>query len=245
MFALMTACAIVATPKAAAPISYEKVKIGKATYHVITANMKSGKVVAETVHWPKLTSVWNLIGKSKPSAAITGTFFSYSAQKPVADVLVDGELQSMGALGTAIGVDWYGKVSIFDIPKNTKPDWSLYRFGMRGTVRVVDNGKVQPNPRAQKFRDSRIWGKAARTGIGVTKAGKLLMVATTSQVTLSELGKAMQQRGAKNAVSLDGGGSTCLYFKGSLVVPTSRHLNNMFVVREVPEGQGYATFSQK
>lgn len=234
MLALLTAYAIATPNQGFAPaIAYEKVRIGNATYHVVTADMNSGRVVAETVHWPRLTSVWNLISKSRPSAAITGTFFAYNSQKPVADVLVDGQLLSMGSIGTAIGVDWYGKVKIFDISRSTKIDWSLYRFGLRGTVRIVSNSKVQPNPRAQRFKDSRIWGSAARTGIGITKSGKLMMVATTNSVTLSQLGKAMRSRGAKEAVSLDGGGSTCLYYRGSLVVPTSRHLNNMFVLKEV------------
>ncbi|MBX3118122.1 MAG: phosphodiester glycosidase family protein [Fimbriimonadaceae bacterium] len=243
MIALLTACVLATpAPPVASPIAYEKVKIGKATYHVVTANLKSGRVAAETVHWPKLTSVWNLISKSKPSAAITGTFFAYDSQRPVADVLVDGELLSMGSLGTAIAVDWYGKVTIFDIPKSQKVDWGLYRYGLRGTVRVVTNGKVQPNPQAQKFKDKRLWGKAARTGIGVTTAGKLLLIATTNQVSLTELGQAMTSRKVKNGISLDGGGSTCLYFKGNLVVPTSRPLNNMFLVREVSEGFDYGDF---
>jgi exopolysaccharide biosynthesis protein len=44
------------------------------------------------------------------------------------------------------------------------------------------------------------------------------------------LGKAMKSRGVQDAVSLDGGGSTCLFYQGSLVVPPQRKLSNLFVL---------------
>ncbi len=58
-------------------------------------------------------------------------------------------------------------------------------------------------------------------------------MATKNSVTLSELGKAMVAKGVREAVSLDGGGSTCLYYRGKMVVPTQRRLTTMFVLRQV------------
>jgi len=182
------------------------------------------------IHFPSLTSVHSFVDKSQPMVAITGTFFSPGSQCPVADVLVDGNLVAKGSRGTAVAVDWYGKVTIFDEPFNSNIDWGAYQFGLRGAVRVVDGGVVRPNPKAQRFHDPAIWGKASRTGLGLTESGKLVLFATNDKVTLSEFGKAMKSRGVRNGVSLDGGGSTCFYYNGSFLIPPHRKLSNMFVV---------------
>jgi hypothetical protein len=214
------------------PIAYDSFKHGKAYYHVVTADLSSGMVSAGTVHSPHLTSVWKLLAEGTPTVAITGTFFSPQGGQPVADVLVDGDLVASGERGSAIGVDWYGGVNIFDTRFGQNVDWDKYRFGLRGAVRVVTDGKVRPNPKAQKFRDRRIWGSAARTAVGLSKHGKLVLVATKNSVTLSQLGKAMVSRGITDGVSLDGGGSTCMYYRGSMLISPNRKLSNMFVISQ-------------
>lgn len=228
--------AIAAGSGKSSPFSYELLAHGKAKFHVVTADLNSGQIEARTVHSPQLTSVWTLLGRGKPVAAITGTFFSYGSQKPVADVLVDGNLVARGSRGSGIGVDYYGAVKILNQSFRKGVDWRDYRFGLRGAVMVVSRGKVCPDPKSQRFRDKRIWGHAARTGVGLTKSGKLVMVATRSKITLSHLGKAMKSRGVVDGISLDGGGSTCLFYQGSLVVPPQRKLCNLFVLsRKTPD----------
>lgn len=212
-------------------IAYATLKHGHAKYHVVTADLNSGMVTGGAVHAKRLTSIWTLVKQDQPLAAITGTFFDPRSQRPVADVLIDGALVAKGSRGTALGVNYFGEVKIFDKPFKSAVDWSDYRYGIRGAVRVVSNGSVQPNPKAQKFKDSRIWGKASRTGVGLTKNGKLVLVATVNQVTLRELGYAMKKLGVKEGLSFDGGGSTALYYKGSLVIPPKRKLNNLFTLR--------------
>jgi hypothetical protein len=237
MSIVATLCiAAVAAKKAPGPIAYESFLRGRALYHMVTADLSSGVVSAGTVHSPRLTSVWNLLNQtSTPTVAITGTFFSPQGGSPVADVLVDGSLVASGERGSAVGVDWYGGVSIFDTRFRQKVDWDKYRFGLRGAVRVVTDGRVRPNPKAQRFRDSRIWGRASRTGVGLTKSGKLVLFATKGNVTLSELGKAMVAHGVQDGVSLDGGSSTCMYYRGSMVIAPNRKLSNLFVIsRKAP-----------
>jgi hypothetical protein len=171
-----------------------------------------------------------MVDKVRPIVAITGTFFDVRSQKPIADVLVDGDLTSHGSRGTVVAIDWFGAVSIFDRPFRSDVDWSAFRYGLRGAVRIVRGGRVQPDPRAQRFHDRRIWGRASRSGLGLTKGGKLLLVVTREKVTLSEFGRAMRSQGVVDGVSLDGGGSTCMYYKGNLVVSPHRRLDNLFVV---------------
>jgi exopolysaccharide biosynthesis protein len=213
-------------------IAYDSFNYGNHFYHVVAVNPASCSV--RTVHQDWLTSVHTMVDRSQPKVAITGTFFSPGSQKCVADVCVDGNLVARGARGTTVAVDYYGNVSIFDEPFNSKIDWTQYQFGLRGAVRVVDGGRVAPNPKAQRFHDPAIWGKASRTGLGLTKAGKVLLFATSNGVTLSEFGKAMKSRGVRNGVSLDGGASTCMYYNGTFVVAPHRKLCNLLVVSEKP-----------
>ena len=214
------------------PIAYDSFTYHRHLYHMVMVNLDCGACSLETVYSSHLESAHVLLGQSQPVVAITGTFFQPGSSHCVADVVVDGNLMSTGNRGTAIAVDYYGNVKIFDEPFNQKVDWSAYKFGLRGLVRVVDGGRVAPNPRAQRFRDKHIWGKASRTGIGLTTSGKLVLFATRDQVGLTEFGHAMKDHGVRNGVSLDGGSSTCFYYKGSFLIPPARKLCNMLVVTE-------------
>lgn len=218
----------------ARPIRYESFKNGKIYYHAVVADMSEKQVAAEAYYAKSLTNVWKLIGDRQPAAAITGTFFGFESQQPVADVVVDGHLVATGNRGSAIGVDWYGTVHIFDTPFQRPIDWYTYRHLIRGAVRLIKDGNVSPDPKSQHFNDSRIWGKAQRTGVGLTKNGDVVMMATNNRVTLSEFGNAMKKLGVHNAVALDGGNSTMLYYRGALVVPPGRSLSNLFILHERP-----------
>lgn len=227
--------AVVALGAAIAPASaveYSSLMRGKALFHIVTADLNDESVSAETRYFPRLTSLSRIWGDDVPVAAITGTFFAWENQKPVAEVVVDGEVQCQGKRGSVLAVDWFGRVHIFHPSFRQDLDWFPFRYAIRGAVRLIEDGRVVPDPRSQHFRDSSIWGTAARTAVGTTAEGKLVMVATKSPVTLSQLGWAMCGVGVTDAVSLDGGGSTALFYRGHMVIPTGRPLCNLFVIYE-------------
>lgn len=219
---------------------------GKAGFHAVQADLSSANVCASTHYSPRLTNVWKMISDAQPIAAVTGTFFAFENQKPVADVIVDGVVKAHGYRGSVLAVDWFGKVSIQNAAVKQPFDYLAYRYALRGGVRVVDKGKVAPNPRAQGFTDSGIWGSAARSAVGVTKSGKVLLVATKNSVSLSTLGKALVAQGAVDAVSLDGGGSTMLYFDGDIKIQPNRRLSTLFMIeRRNPYDQLFKTHIEK
>ena len=216
------------------PVAYRSLKQGSATYHAVIADVNDESVHAATLFAPRLTSARRLLGDQPPVAAITGTFFAWENQRPVADVVVDGDAVAEGNRGSVLAVDWFGKPHIFHPQFRTEVDWFPYRYALRGCVRLVEGGKVVPNPRAQRFRDPAIWGSAARTAVGLTKAGKVVLVATRGSVSLSSLGKAVRSLGATEAVSLDGGGSTALFYRGSFVLAPNRPLSTLFAIYDRP-----------
>lgn len=213
-------------------IRYQSLLLDRRVYHAVIADLNSSRVKAEMVHARRLTRPWEMISWGQPAAAITGTFFAFETQQPIADVLVDGVLVSRGNRGSGVAVDWFGGITVFDERFQHSTDWAGYRHGLRGAVRLIHNGNVNPNPRAQAFRDPAIWGSAARTGVGLTRDNQLVLFSTPHAVTLSQFGNAMKELGVENAISLDGGSSSMLYYRGKMVVPPKRNLCNMLILHE-------------
>lgn len=227
--AALACCAAIAP---AEKIRYYPLSLGKAKFHVVVANLSQRDLSVETILSSKAKSPWYLLKNDTPSVAITGTFFNPADSRPVGDIIIDGQRKVRGSRGSVFGVDWEGNPRIVDTGFNRTWDYTDYRFALRATVRIIKDGVVCPDPRAQKFKDPRIWGRAARTAAGITEDGRLVLMATRSNVTLSELGKAMKSRGVVDAVNLDGGSSTCLYVKGKMVISPTRRLTNLIVLRD-------------
>lgn len=89
---------------------------------------------------------------------------------------------------------------------------------------LIQNSQIVLDSKAEKF--SNFFGKQAaiRSAIGITKQGKIILVAVGKPdlkkgATLNELAKILQQLGAIEALNLDGGSSTSLYLGGQLINP--------------------------
>lgn len=213
-------------------VKYYTFKSGRAHYHVVVADLANKDLSVETVLSKRAKSFWDLAKPDVPTIAMTGTFFNPADSQPVGDVIIDGERVARGSRGSVFAIDWEGRPHIFDTGFNRSWNYIDYRFALRAAVRLIRDGKVCPDPRAQKFRDPRIWGRASRTAAGITDDGRLVLMATRSGVTLRELGNAMLTRNVENAVNLDGGSSTALMVRGSVKIAPSRKLSNLVVLRD-------------
>lgn len=220
------------------PIAYKSVVSNGVRYHAVVADMRSNRVSVETAASSRFRTASSLVRQNQATAAITGTFFNPADAIPVADVLVNGQLVAEGNRGSVLGVTWFGDVKVFDIPYRKEFNWFPYRYALRGTVRIMSKGVVAPNPKAQKFRDARVWSKARRTAAGVTKGGNLVFIATNSSVYLRDIANAMKKLGVVDAVALDGGSSTHLSYRGKSVISAGRSLTNMLILKELTADEG-------
>lgn len=87
---------------------------------------------------------------------------------------------------------------------------------------LVQNRQIVLDAKAEGFSDVFIQEKAARSAIGTTAEGTLLIAAVHNRVngagpTLTEIAKVMQNLGCVDALNLDGGSSTSLYLGGQLL----------------------------
>lgn len=117
----------------------------------------------------------------------------------------------------------------------TQPaDFSQYTQVVGAGPLLVQNRQVVLNAESEQFATAFAQQAAARSVIGSTATGNLMLVAVHNRLdgagpTLREAAQIMLQLGAVNALNLDGGSSTTLYLGGRLLdrIPsTAARVNN-------------------
>jgi len=102
--------------------------------------------------------------------------------------------------------------------------------GLSAGPRLVTNGIITVNPEAENYTIPKITQYSTpRSAIGITKDGKLLLV-TVPSAAIKELAVVMQKLGAYNAMNVDGGASSGLYYKGQMITTPGRDLSNALIV---------------
>ena len=103
--------------------------------------------------------------------------------------------------------------------------------GLSAGPRLITNGSITVNPYAENYTIPKITEYATpRSAIGITKDNKLLLV-TVPSATIKELATVMQKLGAYNAMNVDGGASSGLYYKGQMITTPGRELSNALIVK--------------
>ncbi len=177
-------------------------------------------------------SMLSICSREQPAAAITGTFFSKTTLLPIGDIVVDGRLVYFGGMGSALAITPDNRVAFERVPYGRHQDWSPFETVLACGPTLLEAGEVALAPRHERFRDPRVLGRARRSAVGLTPQNKLLLVATREVVSLWELAKIMRDLGCIDAINLDGGSSTGLYYRGSMVIRPARSLVNMLAVYE-------------
>ena len=202
--------------------------------HLVTANLDDPQVrVSGVLAWDRIgrsESFRHMLGRVQPAAAITGTYFSLRSLLPVGDIMIDGKLVHQGEVGTA--VCFTAGNSVFFVPYSAqqKRDWAGCEFVLRGGPRLLSGGEICLYARGEGFRSASLFARNRRTALGLTRDHKLLLVATNQRVYLSELARAMKALGAVDAMCLDGGTSSALYYRGSFPVQPGRQLTHALIV---------------
>ncbi|HOK53642.1 MAG TPA: phosphodiester glycosidase family protein [Armatimonadota bacterium] len=214
-------------------IAYQKRWAGGLPVHVVTVNLNDRDVRLSPMI-PRYgighSETWStMIARARPTAAITGTFFDTRSLYPTGDIVIDNNMVCRGVVGTAISISPDNRVTFIPTKRGRICDWSAYQHVLVGGPVIVWDGKVSVYPKAQGFTDPQLFAKRPRTAVGITKHGKLLMVAVTRSVYLSQIARSMKDLGAIKAVALDGGSSSALYYRGRSFVKPGRRLTNLLV----------------
>lgn len=175
--------------------------------------------------------------RTKATVAVNGTFFNaYSennVQVPYGYIVKDGNVihRASGDKRAVFVYTTAGEAKVVDGEKELKVllEEGNVQTALQAGPRLVRNGKVDTNPEAEGFKDPKVLtSRAARSAIGVTTEGKLLIVTTTA-ANMKELAEAMIKLGAVEAMNLDGGASSGLYANGKYITTPGRNLSNALI----------------
>jgi exopolysaccharide biosynthesis protein len=102
------------------------------------------------------------------------------------------------------------------------PDLSRYQTIIGGGPLLVQNRQIVANGKGEGFSDAFVQERAARSAIGRSADGTVLIVAVHDRIggrgpSLEEMAQLMQQLGCIDALNLDGGSSTTLYLGGQIL----------------------------
>jgi len=114
-------------------------------------------------------------------------------------------------------------------------DYDHIRTAVGAGPTLVKNGKLKADAGAEGFTEGKITSSAAtRSLIGITDDNRLGM-AVVSGVTVKQLGEIALSLGMVEAMNLDGGGSSGLYYNGSYMTTPGRLLSNAVVIKILNE----------
>lgn len=189
-----------------------------------------------------IDSLKRMAEQSKAIVAVNGTFFNaYSeteVQIPYGYIVKDGKVINK-ASGDQRAVFVYtknGDALIVDGEKELKKllDEGTVQTALQVGPRLVRNGKVETDPVGEGFKDPKVLtSSGARSAIGITSDGKLIIV-TTSSGTIKELAEVMVKLNSVEAMNLDGGASSGLYANGKYITTPGRDLSNALIMTLEP-----------
>jgi hypothetical protein len=217
----------------ASSVEYAKIKTGRYSAHTVTVNLNDPEVRV-TVALARggagqSESFESIMNRVRPAAAITGTFFDTKTLLPTGDIAMFGTLVHSGCIGSALCIDLSNKASIVPLHEGRQNKWSGYETVLCAGPMLVSNGKVSIALKHEGFRGS-LCAPARRTAVGITRSGKLLIVAINRQTSLSAIAKVMVKLNTVDALCLDGGSSTGFYYQGRFMAVPTRALTNCLAV---------------
>ncbi|GEM_PF-3497772 len=112
----------------------------------------------------------------------------------------------------------------------TSPDWSNVTEAISGGPYLIKNGNIYIDEKKQNFKFTKKDTYAPRSAAGIGKDGKLYLVAVDGRlngystgVTLEQLAELLKKLDLREAINLDGGGSTTLVVDGEIINKLSDH----------------------
>jgi hypothetical protein len=220
-------------------VAYRRQTIGHTTAHVVQVDL-SRRDVRVTVGVADggigRCETWSrLINRLRPTAAITGTYYDPATFIPVGTIVADGIGVHQGRVGTALTFTADNQARF--IRGRLKAPRSALETVLRAGPRLIDQGRVSLMPGIEGFRDPSIMAHKPRAVVGLTSSNKLLLVTVTKPLLLRDMARVMVALGAVDAMCMDGGSSTGLYYAGkSYQVPT-RVMTNVLMVYAGPRAK--------
>lgn len=213
------------------PVTLDTLKVGDAPCTVITADLSDPRVrVGVTVpnNFPGTDEPFSsMVKRSDPIAAVNGAYFAKDTLNPIGDVVIDGRVRWNGRMGTAMTLTADKKCKFLRVIRHKTYAWGAYETVLACGPALMLDGQINVDWRKEGFRDPHVTGRTYRMAVGHTPEGKLKLVQIKKAVTFEEEARIMQKLGCFEAMNLDAGASTGMYFGGKFLATPSRKLTNI------------------
>lgn len=225
------------SPSSGDSVVLEECRIRSAAVYVITADLNDPTVrvriglPAEGISHSE--PFMNMMRRRSPIAAVTGTYFCTRSLLPVGTVVSDGQVRFVNCIGNTLCFLGGNRVQFIDSAKGENVDLAGAECAIRTGPRLLKSGHYAVSPRREGFRDPGLFGRRSRMAIGLTRHNKLLLVSVATPVTFGKTAAIMKNLGAADALCLDGGSSSAMYFMGKVIRAPGRRLTNVIELHRV------------
>ncbi len=223
------------------PVKFVKIPTGKnASLNVIKIDLSNGTL--EMAHvtaadYPKRDRFDDIVRTASPTAAINACFFDMNSGKLVGHVYKDGRREIEGSFSSAFAIDSKNKPVIDRIGK--LGDTSKYKLIIACVDILMKDGKVLVSSKADLVKNGHhpsksndIYKPARWSAIGIDRDGNAYLVATSAKMSIYTFVREVKEHTCiTDLLGLDGGSSTGLYYRGSVVVRPSREIASVITVR--------------
>lgn len=209
-------------------IFFEQKSINGYTMDIVWINLRDPRVLVLPIVPNNRVAVKDIIVKHKPTTAINGTYFDRKTFLPVSDIMIDKKTYTNVRLGTAMGITSTNEIEFRDAHEKKNYNWSYdFTHVLVGGPRLLRNGEITVYPTVEGFTyGGGIFGKRNRSCVATTASGYLAFITIKQGIYLSDLAKILKITGFSNAMNLDGGSSSLLYYRGSMVTGSQGLLAN-------------------
>jgi len=209
---------------------------------MITINLMDPRVELDVVpaggQIGKTEALDSIASRHGAKVAINGAFFdAYTESEtkmPYGWIMNDGEVLNRG-VGELRATFIYDRNHLAEIADGGDMPALIREGNIDGAIqagpRLVRNGEVELDVEGERFRDPKILtNSGARSALGITRDHRLILL-TVPAATIPQLAETMRQAGAWQAMNLDGGASSGLYYNGKYVTTPGRLLSNVLIVK--------------
>lgn len=181
---------------------------------------------------------------SGAQAVINGSYFHPHTYAPAGDIVMEGRMLTWGEIPTALAItpDNRATIRASTTPLLRRPldtTWTGMETVIATGPRILSGGQVITNY-SRVFQDPALFGKAARSAVGLSGNRDLMFVSTHAQLSTTEMARIMAKLGARDALLLDGGSSAGLAYNGSTVLDSVRKVSYGIGVFTNYQGRRYS-----
>lgn len=188
--------------------------------------------------------VSQLARNSGAKVIINGSYFHPQTYAPAGDIVMQGRMLTWGRIPMALAItpDNRATIRASTTPLLLRPldtTWAGMETVVATGPRILSGGQLITRYSAA-FRDPALFGRAARSAIGLISNRDLVLVSTHMKLTTTEMGRVMARLGIRDALLLDGGSSTGIAWNGQAALDSVRKVSYGIGVFTDYTGRRYA-----